>query len=74
MDTKIWEAQDGLVRGGGETVMSEGGTFRSGNKDVRFDLKKRAVIDGSLYELKLDCSWREGGRDVSVSRVAYAAI
>ena len=74
MDGKIWEAQDILVRGGSEAEVSEGGTFKSGNKDVQFDLKKRTVIDGSLYELKLECSWREGGRDVSVSRVAYAAI
>ncbi len=74
MDKKIWEAQDILVRGGSEAAVSEGGTFKSGNKDVQFDLKKRAVIDGSLYELRLECSWREGGRDVSVSRVAYAAI
>ncbi len=74
MDKKIWEAQDILVRGGSEAEVSEGGTFKSGNKDVQFDLKKRAVIDGSLYELRLECSWREGGRDVSVSRVAYAAI
>ena len=74
MDMKIWEARDILVRGGSEAAVSEGGTFKSGNKDVQFDLKKRAVIDGSLYELRLECSWREGGRDVSVSRVAYAAI
>ncbi len=74
MDKKIWEAQDVLVRGGSEAAVSESGTFESGNKDVQFDLKKRAVIDGSLYELRLECLWREGGRDVSVSRVAYAAI
>ncbi len=74
MNGKLWEARDNLVRCGDEATVDEGGTFKSGSKDVQFDLKKRAVIDGSLYELRLECSWREGGRDVSVSRVAYAAI
>ncbi len=74
MDKKIWEAQDNLVRDGSKAAVGEWGTFKSGSKDVRYDLKKRAVIDESLYELRLKCSWREGGRDVSVSRGAYAAI
>ncbi len=74
MDKKIWEAQDNLIRGGSEAAVDEDGKFEIKSKDIQFDLKKRAVIDGSLYELKLECSWREGGRDVSVSRVAYAAI
>jgi prepilin-type N-terminal cleavage/methylation domain-containing protein len=74
MGRKLWEAQDKLVRGGSEATVNEAGTFQSGNKDVQFNLEKQSVIDGGLYELRLECSWREGGRNVSVSRAAYAAI
>ena len=74
MEEKVWEARDTLIRGGSEAAVNEGGTFKSGNKSVQFDLRKTTVIDGSLYEIRLECSWREGGRNVNVSRVAYAAI
>ena len=74
MGKKLWKAQDQLARGGSESTVDESGTFQSGNKDIQFNMKKHSVIDGRLYELKLECSWREGGRNVIVSRAAYAAI
>ena len=45
-----------------EAMPNEMGFYRLPAKEV------------GLYELRLECSWREGGRNVKVSRAAYAAI
>lgn len=74
MDRKIWEVGDALMQTEGGPIGSQTDTFRSDGKDIRFHLTPRTVIDGKLYELNLKCSWRQGRRNVSVSRVAYAAI
>lgn len=74
MDTKMWEVEDELARSEGGISQGDSGKFLSGSKEVSWRVMVRPVIEGSLYELILRCSWKEGRRNVNASRVSYAAI
>lgn len=74
MNEKIWRVEDYLVRSGGEAVENTAGEFMVRNKKIGWQMSINPISEGSLYQLSLICSWREGLREVSASRVAYAGI
>jgi len=74
LDEKTWLAQDSLTRldslGADETE----GEFVNQNKRFKWILTADTVegADGLLYEIAGRMIWREGRRDIEVSRTAYA--
>ncbi len=74
MNEKMWRMEDYLARTEGEEAGVTTGKFRSGNKKIAWTMSITPIIEGSLYELSLVCSWKEGSRSITVSRIAYAGI
>ena len=74
MNEKIWRVEDYLVRSGGEVIGDTASEFMIGNKKIDWRMSIKPISEGDLYQLSLICSWREGSREVNVSRVAYAGI
>ncbi len=74
MNEKMWRMEDYLVRNEGEEAGTTSGKFRSGSKNIAWTMSITPIIEESLYELSLVCSWKEGSRNVTVSRIAYAGI
>lgn len=71
MDVKIWEVREGMLAGENPSVGA--GTFQSGNKDIHWRSDMRPAAGGAVYQVSLVCSWREGGRDVELTRVVYVS-
>jgi prepilin-type N-terminal cleavage/methylation domain-containing protein len=73
LDEKIWSAQDSLRQSGLSVNIARDGKFKAGNKDFVWNLSYDLTCDTQdLYKIVLDVSWKEGSRDIKVSRVAFA--
>jgi prepilin-type N-terminal cleavage/methylation domain-containing protein len=74
MNEKIWRVEDYLVRSEGVAIGDTAGEFVIGRKKIEWRMSIKPISEGELYQLSLICSWREGSREVNVSRAAYAGI
>lgn len=74
MANRAWEAQDSLMRTEGRSAGPSSGILMSGRKEIEWKMSVKTIVEDSLYEVTLRCSWRRGGRDINVSRVTYADI
>jgi prepilin-type N-terminal cleavage/methylation domain-containing protein len=71
-DEKIWQSQDSISRLGSIAGQTEG-SFESESR--KFDWSLDDDITGqntTLHKINLVLSWKEGKRDVRLSRTAYA--
>ena len=71
-DEKIWQSQDSIGRLGSIAGQAEG-SFES--KSRKFDWRIDEDIAGqntTLHKINLVLSWKEGKRDMQLSRTAYA--
>lgn len=72
---KIWQAQDDLARSGSLTNIGNKGGFASRNKNFLWNLSESPVMESpyqKLYRIDLVLSWREGSKQASISRTAFA--
>jgi prepilin-type N-terminal cleavage/methylation domain-containing protein len=73
MDEKIWQSQDSIMRGEGLENNPGQGEFMTRNKKFSWLLSSRALDPSSnLSEVNLEVTWKEGRRNVKVSRSGYA--
>ena len=77
-DNKLWEVQDSLSSLGPLAVLQTSGRFTQKDEDYTWGVSY-ALDDsmGKLYKMKLykidlTLSWKEGARQVSLKRSAYA--
>jgi hypothetical protein len=73
LNDKIWQVQQELKRSGRMAGPVFHGKFRCGNKDFMWDMAYGMVYGAQdLYEINAAVSWKEGRRDIRISRVAFA--
>ena len=73
MEEKVWRSQDFLTHLKSSEQIDRDGEFKSGNKSFIWHLAFNQVNDlDGLYKIALTVFWRQGRKDVSLSRVAYA--
>ncbi|MBN2119664.1 MAG: prepilin-type N-terminal cleavage/methylation domain-containing protein [Candidatus Omnitrophica bacterium] len=75
LDEKIWDVQDKLSHY--KTLLTEdtSGTFLTGNKEFNWYLSYdliEGLKEAGLYAIDLKVSWREGFKEISTARSAYA--
>lgn len=73
MDEKVWQVQDGIMRGTVNATNHEQGEISSGDKNFNWSVSS-AVIDpeGNLSSVDLQVTWKNGKRPVVFSRSGYA--
>jgi len=72
-DEKVWQAQDNLTRLGPQAQIEDSGVFSNRNKNFSWRLSHDLIDEaGGLYKIDLTLSWKEGPRNVKLSRAAYA--
>ncbi len=73
MDEKIWQAQDSIMRTGGLDNNPEQGEITARSKKFNWELSS-TVLDqaANLSAVNLEITWKEGKRNVKVSRSGYA--
>lgn len=74
-DEKVWQAQDDLSRFGALANTSEKGKLVNKNKNFIWNLSNNPIgftETQRLYKINLILSWREGDRNVKISRTAFA--
>lgn len=73
IEEKVWLAQDFLTHLKMPEQIDRDGEFKSGNKNFIWHLAYNQVNESEgLYKIALTVFWRQGKRDISLSRVAYA--
>jgi len=73
MEEKIWTSQDFLTHLHEPAQIDRDGEFKSGNKNFTWHLAYNQVNEQEgLKKIALTVYWRQGGKDISLSRVAYA--
>lgn len=75
MDEKIWQAKDDLNRSGNLDEIETQGEFQNKGKNFTWNLSS-SLIDKvqslCLYEIDLSVFWKEGKRQIKLSRNTYA--
>jgi prepilin-type N-terminal cleavage/methylation domain-containing protein len=72
-DEKIWQVQDSLQRMGSKASFDPQGAFDAGGKTYDWSLSVRLSDPASnLYRIDLSTVWKEGRRDYTLERSAYA--
>ncbi len=73
IDEKIWHSQDIIMRMAGLENNPRQGEFFARNKKFSWSLDFR-VLDpiSNLSEVNLEVAWKEGRRNVKISRSGYA--
>jgi hypothetical protein len=72
-DEKLWTAQDSLTHNGSLSPIETRGEFININKKFEWVLSQELLDDtGPLYKVNLDLLWRQGKREIRLSRTAYA--
>ena len=73
MDNKVWQAQDAIARSGDKANLDTAGELDSAGKKIIWNLSVNSIGDGgSLYKVNLQVYWRQGQRNIQLSRSAYA--
>ena len=73
MDEKIWQAQDILNRSGNLDEVETQGEFQNKGKNFTWNLSSNLIDkDQGLYEIDLGVFWKEGKRQIRLSRNTYA--
>jgi len=73
MDEKVWEAGDSIARLGNLSAIKNSGTFSSNNRDFRWSLSDSPIEEqGNLFRIDFALHWREGKRNIWLSRATYA--
>lgn len=72
MDEKIWDMKDEVMRGSIGTA-EQGGRVTLANKEFDWSVSVNLIdADQELYRLRLLVSWKEGNKEKSLTRTAYA--
>ena len=72
-DEKVWQAQDTLMRLGPKATFAPQGEFDIGGKKYDWTLAVQLSDPaGNLSRIDLSTRWKEGHRDYSLERSAYA--
>ncbi len=73
LDGKIWQAQNEITHFGSEAHIQSEGEFTRGNRSFQWSLSPWLIdSDKGLYKIDLFLNWREGKRQISLKRAAYA--
>lgn len=77
MGEKIWQAQNELKHSGQAAMASGGGALEINNKSINWGLTYNSLGSSadqkdSLYQVDLVLFWPQSGRQVKLSRSAYA--
>jgi prepilin-type N-terminal cleavage/methylation domain-containing protein len=73
LNEKIWQIQQDFKQLGPTANPISQGEFRYRNKDFLWDLTYSLAFGASdLYEINAAVSWKEGPRNIRISRTAFA--
>ena len=74
-DEKIWLTQEALRESGARADIDKDGQFNTQGKVFRWNVSYGLLdssLDSSLYKIDLALSWKEGKRQLELTRAAYA--
>lgn len=73
LEEKTWEINDKISRTKTPLLSSDSGTFIARNKPVRYQWDIQSVSENTeAYRINLSCFWKEGRRQINLSRTFYA--
>jgi len=76
LDNKAWEEKDSFMRAGAIPTASDTGTFKLNGRDFAFQRSTQPLdlqLGLQLYALTLTLSWKESGKERSLSYATYLA-
>jgi len=73
LDEKVWQLEDEFRQAGFFIPMSTSGELFIAGKDFFWNLDYAMLEPEELYKVNLRAKWKQGRRDINLSRTAYVS-